>query len=349
MIKYCFIFNNNNKTFMKSRQIVLASRPKGLPVNENFRFEEIILDELKENEVLLKSLYVSVDPYMRSRMNNAKSYSASYEVDKPIMGGVVARVEESHCNGFSKGDVVFGILPWATYTIASVENLRMLDTSSFPASYYLGILGMPGLTAYFGIMDIGKPKAGETVVISGAAGAVGIAAGQIAKICGARVVGIAGSDEKCKILKDQFGFDDAINYKTSKILRKSVAAACPAGIDVYFDNVGGDITDAVINNLNFHSRIILCGQIAHYNSTEIPMAHAILPRLLTRSVMLQGFIVSNYANRFNEGFAQLTKWVLENKLGYNETVIEGFDNLPEAFLGLFSGKNIGKMIVKTDI
>lgn len=333
---------------MKCRQIVLASRPKGMPVNENFRFEDSVTDELKENEVLLKSLYISVDPYMRSRMNNAKSYAAPFEVDKPIRGAVVARVQESRSSRYLKNDLVFGLLPWATCTVANEDMLRKLDPSTVPASYYLGILGMPGLTAYFGIMDIGKPKAGETVVISAAAGAVGIAAGQIAKNCGARVVGIVGSDEKCRILKDQFGFDDTINYKSSVALRKSVRATCPEGVDVYFDNVGGDITDAVINNLNYHSRFILCGQISHYNSTEVPMAYAILPRLLTKSVMLQGFLVNNYTTRFDEGFAQLKRWLLEKKIGYKETVIEGFEKLPDAFLGLFNGNNIGKMIVKTD-
>jgi hypothetical protein len=207
---------------------------------------------------------------------------------------------------------------------------------------------MPGLTAYFGIMDIGKPKKGETVVISGAAGAVGIVAGQIAKLQGARVVGIAGSDEKCRLLKEQFGFDDAINYKTAKVMKKAVAASCPEGVDVYFDNVGGEITDAVILNLNFHSRIVLCGQISHYNATELPVGPVILPRLLTRSVMLQGFIVSNYSARFEEGLTNLAKWVIEGKLKYSETVIKGFDKLPEAFLGLFSGKNQGKMLVEIE-
>jgi NADPH-dependent curcumin reductase CurA len=238
------------------------------------------------------------------------------------------------------------MLPWAIYSIEKGENLRKIDTSSAPPSYSLGILGMPGLTAYFGIMDIGKPKAGETVVISGAAGAVGIVAGQIAKIQGAYVVGIAGSDDKCNLLKEQLGFDEAINYKTSKILRKSIAAACPNGVDVYFDNVGGEITDAAIINLNFHSRIVLCGQISVYNNIEIPAGPTILPRLLTRSVMLQGFIVSNYSDRFGEGLVNLTKWVKEGKLKYKETIIRGFDKLPDAFLGLFSGKNQGKMLVE---
>jgi NADPH-dependent curcumin reductase CurA len=333
---------------MNSRQIVLASRPKGLPSHENFRFENIELPSLKNGEVLLKSLYISVDPYMRGRMNDVKSYAASFQIDQPIYGGVVARVTDSRNSKFVIGDTVFGMLPWATFCIASGDHIRKIDTKSVSPSYYLGILGMPGLTAYFGITKIGKPKPGETVVISGAAGAVGIVAGQISKIIGAHVVGITGTNEKCRMLKEEFGFDETINYKTSKILKKDLARACPHGVDVYYDNVGGEITNAVILNLNFHSRIALCGQISHYNSTEIPVGPVILPRLLTRSVMLQGFIVSNYSDHFDEGLNQLGKWVKEGKLKYTETIVKGFDNLPDAFLGLFSGKNTGKMVVEIE-
>ncbi|MFA4853453.1 MAG: NADP-dependent oxidoreductase [Bacteroidales bacterium] len=333
---------------MKSRQIVLASRPHGLPSFENFRIEEKDLNKISEGEVLLKSWFISVDPYMRGRMNDVKSYAPSFQVDQPIVGGVVAKVIESRSKSFIEGDTVFGMLPWATYCIEKVENLRKVDTQSAPPSYYLGILGMPGLTAYFGMMDIGKPKAGETVVVSGAAGAVGIVAGQIAKIQGAYVVGIAGSDDKCKLLKEQFRFDDAVNYKTSKTMRNVIAAICPKGVDVYYDNVGGEITDAVISNLNFHARIVLCGQISQYNNTEAQIGPSILPKLLTRSVLLQGFIVSNYSDRFGDAFTHLTQWVNKGRLKYKETIIHGFDKLPDAFLGLFSGKNQGKMLIETE-
>jgi NADPH:quinone reductase len=334
---------------METRQIVLASRPLGLPSTGNFRTETKVLDDLKDDEVLLKSWYISVDPYMRSRMSNVKSYAASFDVDKPIRGGVLARVLESKSKSLYKGDTVIGNLPWATYCIEKPENLRKVDIVAYPPGYHLGILGMPGLTAYFGIMDIGKPKAGETVVISGAAGAVGIVAGQIAKLQGANVVGIAGSDEKCKILTEQFGFDNAVNYKISSVLRKDIAAACPKGVDVYFDNVGGEITDAVVINLNNHSRFVLCGQISQYNNTRISMGPALLPVFLTRSVMLQGFIVSNFNDRFDDALKQLKKWINEGKLKYTETIIHGFNKLPETFIGLFSGKNQGKMLVKTDL
>jgi len=333
---------------MNVSQFVLASRPVGLPTSDNFRLEKISLGELKENEVLLKSWYISVDPYMRGRMNSGKSYAAPFEVDQPINGAIVAKVVESKSKSFLPGDIVVGRFPWATYFTEKPENLRKIDIQNVPPGYYLGVLGMPGLTAYFGMMEICKPKKGETAVVSGAAGAVGIVAGQIAKIQGSRVIGIAGSDEKCKLLKEQFGFDETINYKTSKSIRKDLAILCPDGVDTYFDNVGGEITEAVAANLDFHARIALCGQISQYNNSKPYIGYSILPHLLTRSVLLQGFIVSNYSARFGEAYAQLTKWVVEGTLKYTETVIDGFDKLPEAFLGLFSGKNQGKMMIKTE-
>ena len=333
---------------MNVSQFVLASRPIGLPTSDNFRLEKISLGELKENEVLLKSWYISVDPYMRGRMNSVKSYAASFEVDQPINGAIVAKVVESKSKSVLPGDIVVGRFPWATYFIEKPENLRKIDIQKVPPGYYLGVLGMPGLTAYFGMMEICKPKKGETAVVSGAAGAVGIVAGQIAKIQGSRVIGIAGSGEKCKLLKEQFGFDETINYKTSKSIRKEISQMCPEGVDVYFDNVGGEITEAVAANLDFHARIALCGQISQYNNSKPYIGYSILPHLLTRSVLLQGFIVSNYSARFEEAYTQLTKWVNEGTLKYTETVIDGFDKLPEAFLGLFSGRNQGKMLVKTE-
>lgn len=211
---------------MESEQFLLKSRPIGLPTADNFRIVKTVLNELKDGELLLKPWYISVDPYMRGRMNDSKSYTTAFEIDKPISGGIVAKVIESKSKSFSAGEVVIGTLPWATYCIEKEENLRKIDIQKTPASYYLGILGMPGITAYIGMMEICKPEKGETVVVSGAAGAVGIVAGQIARIQGARVIGIAGSDEKCRLLKEQFEFDEAINYKTSKSLRKELAALC---------------------------------------------------------------------------------------------------------------------------
>ena len=331
---------------MKTEQIVLASRPKGLPTMDTFRFEQVDLPDAAEGQVLLQGLYYSVDPYMRGRMNDAKSYAPPYEVGKPIMGGVVAKVISSKAAGFTAGDLVTGALPWSVYTVANEQSIRKIDVSIAPASYYLGVLGMTGLTAYFGLVDIGKPKAGETVVVSGAAGAVGVVVGQIAKEYGCHVVGIAGTDEKVQLLKTQFGFDEAINYKTTTDMKKAIADACPHGVDIYFDNVGGPISDAVIANINFHARIPLCGQISSYNSTEVPMGPRLQPMLLTRSALLQGFIIGNYQARFPEGMQALAAWVAAGKLKFTETIVDGFHELPNAFLSLFSGENTGKMIVK---
>ena len=333
---------------MECLQYVFASRPIGLPSADNFRIEKKVLEELRDNEVLLKPWYISVDPYMRGRMNSAKSYAASWEIDQPVTGLAVAKVIESKSKTIREGDVVRGPLPWATFCIENAENLLKVDITDVPPGYYLGMLGMPGYTAYFGMLDICKPVAGETAVISGAAGAVGIVAGQIAKIHGLRVIGIAGSDEKCSLIKEKFGFDEAINYKTSKSLRKELAALCPEGIDVYFDNVGGEITEAVASNLDFHARIALCGQISQYNNSKPYIGFSILPHLLTRSVKLQGFIVRDYSGSFPEAATQLSLWYKEGKLKYTETIIEGFAKLPEAFIGLFSGRNQGKMLVKTE-
>jgi len=331
---------------MTTKQIVLAARPNGTPLLNDFRFENIELDALQQGEVLVQGMYYSVDPYMRGRMNEGKSYVPQFELNKAIEGGVLATVLESKSDLFKTGDVVLGALPWSEKMIASDKNLQKIESTVESVTYYLGILGMTGLTAYFGLMHIGKPKAGQTVVVSGAAGAVGIVVGQIAKIHGARVIGIAGSDEKAAMLKEEFGYDDVINYKTTTDINKAIADLCPNGVDVYFDNVGGSISDAVIQNLNFHARIVLCGQISLYNSTEIPMGPRIQPLLLTRSVLMQGFIISNFQKDFPEGIAHLSKWVNEGKLKFTETIVDGFDQLPVALLGLFKGENKGKMIVK---
>lgn len=331
---------------MVTTQIVLTSRPKGLPVLENFKTETVELPAIHDSEVLLEGIYYSVDPYMRGRMNDAKSYVPPFEIGKPLSGGVVAKVIESKSGNFKAGDIITGNLPWQKQMIAQEKEIRKIDTTIAPATYYLGILGMTGLTAYFGLMKIGKPKAGETVVVSGAAGAVGTVVGQIAAIHKCHVVGIAGSDEKIKLIKEEFGFDEGINYKTTPDMKKAIADICPKGVDIYYDNVGGEISDAVISNINFHARIALCGQISLYNSTEIPMGPRLQPMLLTRSVLMQGFIISNFQSEFPEGIKQLSAWVKEGKLKSTETIKQGFENLPEALVGLFKGDNTGKMIVK---
>ncbi|HEY9257119.1 NADP-dependent oxidoreductase [Chitinophaga sp.] len=335
---------------MKIKQILFAARPKGLPEAANFQTVETTLPELMPGEVLVKPLYFSVDPYMRGRMNDSKSYIPPFQVGQPIESGGVAEVVDSKDDQFKAGETVMSsgprpFLPWATAAIFPGNHLRKID-NSIPLTYYLGLLGVPGLTAYFGMVDIGKPKAGETVVVSGAAGAVGIVVGQIAKIMGCRAVGIAGGAEKIKLLTDTFGFDAAIDYKGNADMDGALAAACPNGVDIYFDNVGGEISDAVIRHLNFFARVPLCGQIALYNATEVPIGPRIQPFMVTRSILMQGFIIGNYATRFGEGVKQLSEWIKAGKIKYTETVVEGFDQLPTALLGLFSGKNSGKMVVK---
>ena len=331
---------------MTTRQIVLASRPVGLPTKENFRFENMDLPEIKEGEVQLKGLYYSVDPYMRGRMNDAKSYVPPFQLNEPLTGSVVAIVTASKSDSFTTGDYVLGSLPWQENCIVNEKAIRTIDATLTPASNYLGVLGMTGLTAYLGLMQIGKPKSGETVVVSAAAGAVGIVVGQIAKIQGSRVIGIAGSDKKTNLLKEEFGFDQAINYKTTTNLKKAIAEACPNGVDIYFDNVGGEISDAVISLMNFHSRIPLCGQISLYNNTDNATGPRLQPILLTRSILMQGFIVGDYKSLFPEATQQLAQWVRDGKLKFTETIIHGFDQLPAALIGLFNGENEGKMIVQ---
>jgi NADPH-dependent curcumin reductase CurA len=331
---------------MTTEQIILTSRPKGMPTMENFRFEAVELPHVQEGEVLLRGLYYSVDPYMRGRMNDSKSYIPPFQLDKPLVGSIIAEVLESKSSDFKTGDTVIGSLPWAKEFVSSAKILRTIDTTIAPASYYLGVLGMTGLTAYFGLMDICKPKARETVVVSAAAGAVGTIVGQIAKLNGCHVVGITGNDEKAKVLKEEFGFDEVINYKKVVDIKQAVEAACQAGVDIYFDNVGGEVSDAVIDNLNFHARIALCGQIALYNSIEVAMGPRIQPLLLVKSALMQGFIIGNYQSRFPEGFKKLTQWIKEDKLKCTETIVLGFEELPTALLGLFKGENTGKMIVK---
>ena len=329
-----------------NRQIILKSRPTGLPTESNFEIAETNIPSLNDGELLVKAKFISVDPYMRSRMSDAKSYIPSFEVGKPMDGGVVAEVIKSRHPDFVVGDAVLGHLQWQEIQTVKVESVTKLNKSAAPLSYYLGILGMPGLTAYFGLTEIGKPVAGETVVVSGAAGAVGMVACQIARLKGCRVVGIAGSDEKNTYLKDILKVDEVINYHTEKNLKAAIARACHDGVDVYYDNVGGEISDAVIPNINKYARIVLCGQISTYNSVEIPVGPRPQPIMVKKSALMQGFIVSNYSSRFGEGVKQLAQWLGEGKLTYHETIVQGFETLPETFLGLFHGKNTGKMLVE---
>ncbi|SES68014.1 hypothetical protein SAMN05421676_101156 [Salinibacillus kushneri] len=333
---------------MKNEQILLKSRPNGTPTEENFEFKEVNVPDLKEGETLVKTLYISVDPYMRGRMSTAKSYVEPFEVNEVISGGVVGEVIESKSDKLKNGDKVTGMLGWQRYNAVDSSKVRKVNENLAPLSAYLGVLGTTGLTAYFGLLDIGQPKEGETVVISGAAGAVGMIVGQIAKLKGARVIGIAGSDKKTAYLEKELGFDATINYKTTENLFKSIKQACPEGVDVYFDNVGGAVSDAVTSLLNDYARVPVCGAISSYNITSLreDMGPRIQPKLIKTRALMKGFIVSDYAPHFKEAAQDLGKWLSEGKLKYEETIVEGFKNVPQAFIGLFKGENLGKQMVK---
>lgn len=327
--------------------ILLKSRPKGTPTLSDFEFiKEDKTPTVNDGELLLETIYVSVDPYLRGRMSDAKSYVPPFELNKPIQSGVIAKVTASKNDHFKEGEFVMGMLDWKTQQVVSGQGLMKVDGEKAPLSAYLGILGMTGLTAYLGLTQIGKPQAGETLIVSGAAGAVGSVVGQIGKILGLTVIGIAGTDEKVELLKSKFGFDAGINYNTSKDIRADIAKAAPNGIDIYFDNVGGPISDAVLFNINKFSRTINCGAISVYNETEVPKSISVQPFLVKNSALMQGFIVSNYEEKFPEAMKQLAEWLAAGKLTYTETVVEGFDNIPKAFMDLFEGKNTGKMVVK---
>jgi len=326
-------------------EIHLANRPSGMPSNEDFDFVKRAIPTPNEKEVLVRTLYLSVDPYMRGRMQDAKSYIAPFKLHEAIVGGTIAQVVQSNSSQFKKGDIVIGNLKWAEYSVASEKEIRVIDPSAAPITTHLGILGLTGLTAYFGLLDIGKPQEGEVVVVSGAAGAVGSAVGQIAKIKGAYVVGIAGSDEKIRYLKEELGFDEAVNYKSDH-LQEELAKACPNGVDVYFDNVGGEVTDAVFKLLNRNARIPLCGAISSYNAEGKDVGPRLQSAMIKTSSLMKGFTLGDYASQFKEGGAQLIQWFQEGKLKYEETIVEGFEKTPEAFLGLFKGNNLGKQLVK---
>ena len=329
-----------------NRQFVLAKRPTGRPDADTFDLREGEVPDPGAGEVLVRTLYLSVDPYMRGRMSDAESYADPWEVDEPLRAGVVAEVVESNHDDFERGDVATGNLLWADFAVADGADLRPVDPALAPISTALGVLGMPGRTAYFGMLDVADPNPGDTAVITGAAGAVGSVAGQIATLAGCRVVGFAGSDEKTSYLEDELGFDAAINYEAADDYGAALSEAAPDGVDVYFDNVGGEITDAVFEQLNVDARVAICGQISQYNATETPTGPRKLGTLIRTRARVEGFLVGDFAPRFEEATERLGRWVREDEVRYRETVTEGLENAPDAFLGLFEGENIGKQLVK---
>ncbi|WP_436346857.1 NADP-dependent oxidoreductase [Natronorubrum sp. FCH18a] len=332
-----------------NRQWRLANRPTGEPTADDFELTVDPIPEPGPKEVLVRTDYLSVDPYMRGRMRESDSYADPWPVGEPMRGRAVGTVVESNHGTFEAGDTVFGNLYWAEYAVVDGTELEPVDTGIAPNSTALHVLGMPGRTAYVGTVDVGRIEPGDTVVVSAAAGAVGSVAGQIARIAGCRVVGITGRDEKADWLTDDLGFDAAINYRTADHLSAAVADACPRGVDCYFENVGGEVSDAVMDRLVDHSRVAVCGKIALYNAEagddRLRGPRRLHQRTRTR---VEGFIVSDHADRFDHINARLRRWVEDDRLRYRETVTDGIETASDAFLGLFEGTNVGKQLVRID-
>jgi NADPH-dependent curcumin reductase CurA len=332
-----------------NRQILLAARPEGAPGPQHFRLAETPVPQPGDGEVLLKTLWLSLDPYMRGRMSAARSYAKPVEVGEVMEGGTVSRVEASRHKDFAAGDVVLSRAGWQEYAVSDGSGLRKLDPKRAPLSTALGVVGMPGMTAYTGLTIIGQPKAGETVVVAAATGPVGATVGQIAKIKGCRAVGIAGGADKCRYLVEDLGFDAAVDHRAPGLPEK-LRAACPRGIDVYFENVGGAVWQAVFPLLNDFARVPVCGLIAHYNDVAPPsgpdMTPALMRAVLTKRLAIRGFIVRDFIAHAGEFERDVSQWVREGKIKYREDVVEGIEKAPQAFIGLLQGKNFGKLLVR---
>jgi len=334
---------------LTNRRIVLAARPQGAPQSSDFSMISEPIPDLGEGEIISRTIYLSLDPYMRGRMNEGKSYAAPVEIGETMCGGTVSQVLKSNNPEFAKDDYILTYDGWQEYAVSDGKGARKLDPTQAPISTAVGVLGMPGMTAYMGLLEIGQPHSGETVVVAAATGAVGSNVGQIARLKGCRVVGIAGSTEKCEFALNELGFDACINYKDAGF-RDSLKTACPEGIDVYFENVGGMVFEAIIPLLNFQSRIPVCGLIAHYNDTELPSGPNVLPKLmrmvLTQRVTIRGFIVSDFSNKQGAFLRDMSKWIADGKIKYKEDIVEGLDNAVGAFQGLLEGSNFGKLLIQ---
>jgi len=333
-----------------NRRIILNSRPVGAPVAENFRLEPLGVPALSAGQVLLRTMYLSLDPYMRGRMSDAPSYAPPVAVGEVMVGGTVSRVDASRHPDYQTGDLVVGYSGWQDYALSDGTGLTRLDGQMKQPSLALGVLGMPGFTAYMGLLDIGQPKAGETVVVAAASGAVGSVVGQIAKLKDCRAVGIAGGAEKCRFVVEELGFDACIDHHSAD-MPGQLAAACPRGIDVYFESVGGAIFAAVLPLLNAKARVPLCGMIAHYNDTSLPPGPdrlgLLVGTLLKKRIKMQGFIIfDDYGPRFGEFSDQMGAWVEEGRIRFREDIVDGLENAPQAFIGLLEGKNFGKLVIQ---
>ena len=329
-----------------NREWVLAERPQGEPDLDCFELREAATPTPDSSEVLVRTRFLSVDPYMRGRMREGESYADPWAVGDALRGGVVGEVAESTVEEYDAGDLVTGEGVWGDYALLDADDVAPVDPAVAAPEAYLGVLGMPGRTAYFGLLEVAEPNPGDTVVVSGAAGAVGSVVGQIAKRAGCRVVGFAGTDEKTAWLTDELGFDAAINYRSTDDYRAALDEAAADGVDVYFDNVGGPVTDAVFTRLNLDARVAVCGQIAHYNAEETPTGPRKLPQLIAPRARVEGLLVSDFATRFGEAAERLGAWVASGEIDHRETVVEGLENAPDAFLGLFAGDNVGKQVVR---
>ncbi|EGR1514473.1 NADP-dependent oxidoreductase [Vibrio vulnificus] len=335
-----------------NRQIVLASRPVGAPTAENFALKQNDIPTPAQGEMLLRSVYLSLDPYMRGRMSDAKSYAEPVGIDEVMVGGTVCQVEVSNHAEFEVGEWVLAYTGWQDYAISNGEGLIKLGKQPSHPSYALGVMGMPGFTAYMGLLDIGQPKEGDTLVVAAATGAVGSMVGQIGKLKGCRVIGIAGGEEKCQFAKETLGFDECIDHKATDFAEQ-LAKVCHNGIDIYFENVGGKVFDAVMPLLNTGARIPLCGLISQYNATSLPEGpdrmSMLMAQLLIKRIKMQGFIIfDDYGHRYGEFAADMSQWLAQGKIHYREHLVQGLENAPDAFIGLLEGKNFGKMVVQTN-
>ena len=339
-----------NRTAPTNRQIILASRPSGAPTAANFRLEKAVVPGLEPGQILLRTLYLSLDPYMRGRMSDAPSYAAPVAVGSPMGGATVSRVQDSRNPAYVAGDLVLANGGWQDYCVSDGKGLVRISAGTAQPSLYLGVLGMPGFTGYMGLLEIGQPQAGETVVVAAASGAVGSVVGQIAKLRGCRAVGVAGGEKKCQAVVQDLGFDVCIDRHSSQFAEQ-LAAACPSGIDVYFESVGGAVLDAVLPLLNPRARVPLCGMVSHYNDTAPPAGPdrmgLLLRTLLTKRIKMQGFIIfEDYGSRYSEFFTQMQAWVHDGKINFREDMVSGLENAAQAFIGMLEGKNFGKLVVQ---
>ncbi|HKI02603.1 MAG TPA: NADP-dependent oxidoreductase [Thermoanaerobaculia bacterium] len=326
-------------------QVRLAARPKGLPKDSDFQLTEEAIPQPGEGEILVRNTLLSLDPAMRGWMNDVRSYVPPIGIGEVMRGLTVGEVVDSRHPDFSPGDAVTGVLGWQRFAVARGKDLTRIPPE-VPPRLAMGPLGMTGMTAYFGLLEVGAAKAGDTVLVSGAGGAVGSMVGQIARIRGCRSVGIAGTDEKCRWVTEELGFDAAINYKTTPDLHEEIRRTCPQGVDVYFDNVGGDILDTALRNLAMRARVVICGAISQYNATEPAKGPSNYMMLLVQRARMEGFLVFDYVARFPEAQAEMGRWIAEGKLRHREDVVEGLENAPRALLRLFDGSNMGKLVVR---